>query len=233
MTKKEHTIKVITTTQHKDFSTFSRNMVDYPHVAIKEVSTNKLVGGEVVKGIPLEKIVHATGKHKYTTHKISLLVVKDELEGTIVTTTNSDFVYLSNQRACLSDEALLYLVHLSGHPKNMFLFIVFYLINTETLEFKTDSSIKYKYVEFCKATGCRPPVIVTINDAIKRLSEIGLILNVKKNLYMINPIVLGYSYDINRSKAITLYANKLKERGKAIEDWLLPKIELIKNKQKK
>jgi hypothetical protein len=208
-------------------------MVDYPHVAIKQVSTNKVVDGKVVKGKPIEKIVHATGKHKYVNHKISLLVVKDELEDTIVTTTNSDVVYLSNQRACLSDEALLYLVHLSGHPKNLYLFIVFYLINTETLEFKTDSSIKYKYVEFCKVTGCEPPEIVTINDAIKRLSKMRLILNVEKNLYMINPIVLGYSYDINRSKAIIVYANKLKERGKVIEEWLLPKIELLKNKQKK
>jgi hypothetical protein len=228
MTKKEQPIKVITTPLHKDFSTFSRDMVDYPHVAIKEVSTNKLVGGKVVRGKPLEKIVHATGKHKYVNHKISLLVVKEELEGTIVTTTNSDIVHLSNQRTCLSDEALLYLVHLSGHPKNMFLFIVFYLINTETLEFKTDSSIKYKYVEFCKATGCQPPVIVTINDAIKRLSEIGLILNVKKNLYMINPIVLGYSYDLNRSKAIRIYSQKLFDKGKDVAEWLLPNIGLLK-----
>jgi hypothetical protein len=105
---------------------------------------------------------------------------------------------------------------------------VFYLINTETLEFKTDSSIKYKYVEFCEATGYQSPSKSTIEDSIKRLSEMRLILNVKKNLYMINPIVLGYNHDMNRSRAIRIYSQKLFDKGKDVKDWLLPQIGLLK-----
>lgn len=223
--KTRNTKKVITTPLHKDFNAFSRNMVNNSHVKTEHVSSTKHVDGLQIKS-KTKKIVNATGAPDYYT-KIIPVLVNDGNEDTIVTTVNSDVVHLSNQRACFSDEALLYLVHLSGHDKNMFLFIMFYLINTETLEFKTDSSIKYKYQEFCKAAGYKSPAIVTINDAIKRLSEIRLILNVKKNLYMINPIVLGYSSDLNRSKAIRIYSQKLFDKGKDVADWLLPNIGLL------
>ena len=218
--------RVISSPIHKDLSVFSRSMVNEFHVARELISSTKHIKGKLEKSKTL-KIVNATGKRDYMSIKTPLLIKADS-DAKIITTNNSNSVYLSNQRACFSDEALLYLVHLSGHPKNMFLFIVFYLINTETLEFKTDSSIKYKYVEFCKATGCQPPSIVTINDAIKRLSEMRLILNVKKNLYMINPIVLGYTYDLNRSKAIRIYSQKLFDKGKDVKDWLVPQIGLLK-----
>jgi hypothetical protein len=224
--KKQTTKKVITTQMHKDFSAFSRNMVNDSHVKTEHVSSTKHVDGLQIKS-KTKKIVNATGAPNYYT-KIIPVLVNDGKEDTIITTTNSDVVYLSNQRACFSDEALLYLVHLSGHPKNLFLFIVFYLINTETLEFKTDSSIKYKYVEFCEATGYQSPSKSTIEDSLKRLSEMRLILNVKKNLYMINPIVLGYSHDMNRSRAIRIYSQKLFDKGKDVKDWLLPQIGLLK-----
>jgi hypothetical protein len=227
MTKKtQTTTKVISTSLHKDFSTFSKNMVNDYFVAIEEIRVNKHENGKQVKS-KAKKIVNATGKPSYCTKSIPILV-KDGADDKIVTTDNSDVVHLSNQRACLSDEALLYLVHLSGHNKNMLLFIVFYLINTETLEFRTDSYIKKKYEDFCIATGCKLPSKVTIEDSIKKLREIGLILNVSKNLYLINPILLGYGSDMIRLKAIRIYSQKLFDKGKDIADWLLPNIGLLK-----
>jgi hypothetical protein len=58
------------------------------------------------------------------------LLVKDASNTKeIIINTNIDAVNLSNQAVSFSDEALLYLIHLSGHPKIMFMYRVFYLLN--------------------------------------------------------------------------------------------------------
>jgi hypothetical protein len=226
MTKRSTSTKRITSPLHEELSAFSKSMVNDSHVKNELVSTNKYEKGKLIKGEPIKTVVNVSGKSRYKTTEIPILI-KDTSKSKIITTANSDSLLLSKQRACLSDEALLYLVHLTGHPKNMFLFIVFYLINPETLEFKTDSYIKAKYEEFCKVTGYNSPKKMTIDDSIKRLSEMKLILNVKKNHYMINPIVLGYSSDVVRSNAVTIYSQKLFDKGKNVADWLLPEIGLF------
>jgi hypothetical protein len=173
------------------------------------------------------KIVNETGKYEYHRVKMPLLVKDASNPGKIITTANSDTVYLSNQSASFSDEALLYLMHLGGHSKNVFLFIVFYLLNEETLEFRTDSLVKNHYMEFCKATGYKTSSSA-MGEAIKKLSEMRLIINVGHNCYMMNPVVLGFKNNVVRAKAFTLYVNKLNEQGKNIEDYLLPQIALLK-----
>ena len=145
----------------------------------------------------------------------------------IVTTANSDAVNLSNQTVSFSDEALLYLIHLAGHPKNVFLYIMFYLLNEETLEFRADSLVQSYYMEFCKATGYKPS-LTAMKEAIKTLSEMRLIINVAHNRYMMNPIVLGFKSNVIRNTAFRLYVNKLNEKGKDVEYWLIPQIGLLK-----
>ena len=144
MTKRFTNTKLITSQLHEELSAFSKSMVNDSHVNNEIVSTIVYQKGKPVKGVSKKNVVNASGKSKYKTTVIPILV-KDASKDTIITTANSHSLILSNQRACLSDEALLYLVHLSGHHKNMFLFIVFYLVNPETLELKTDSYIKAKY----------------------------------------------------------------------------------------
>jgi hypothetical protein len=99
-------------------------------------------------------------------------------------------------------------------------------VNPETLEFKTDSYIKAKYEEFCKVTGYNPPKKMTIDDSIKRLSEMKLVLNVKKNHYLINPILLGYSSNAVRLNAVTIYSQKLFDKGKDVAECLLPELNI-------
>jgi hypothetical protein len=157
------------------------------------------------------------------------LLVKDASNpGSIITTTNSDAVNLSNQKISLSDEALLYLVHLAGHPKNVFLYILFYLLSEETLEFRTDSLVKHYYEEFCRTVEYKAPSSTAMKDAIKKLGEMRLIINVAHNRYMMNPIVLGFKNNVIRNRAFTLYVNKLAEKGLVVEDYLLPQISLLK-----
>lgn len=227
MSKKTPSPKVISSPVHKDFAAFSSRMItDYQHRTKEQVNTIKHVNGTRVR-VSHSKIVNETGKQEYHRVKMPLLVKDASNPAEIITTANSGAVYLSNQSASFSDEALLYLMHLGGHSKNVFLFIVFYLLNEETLEFRTDSLVKNYYMEFCKVTGYKSSSSA-MGEAIKKLSEMRLILNISHNRYMMNPIVLGFKNNAIRTKAYTLYVNKLNEQGKNIEDYLLPQIALLK-----
>ena len=201
-------------------------MVNEFHRTKEQVNTFKHVAGKREK-VSSSKIVNETGKDQYQTETMSLLVKDTSNPEAIITTANSDAVYLSNQTISLSDEALLYLVHLAGHPKNVFLYILYYLLNEETLEFRTDSMVKHNYEEFCKATGYKASSSA-MREAIKKLVEMRLIINVSTNRYMMNPIVLGFKNNVIRKRAFTLYVNKLTEKDKDIKEYLLPQINLIK-----
>lgn len=220
MSKKNSSTRVISSSIHQDFAVFSKSMVNDYHLTKEQVNTIKHVDGKLVKQTTTA-IVNETGKPQYQKDAISLLVKDTSNPKAIITTTNSDTVYLSNQKISLSDEALLYLVHLAGHPKNVFLYILYYLLNEETLEFRTDSLVQHYYMEFCKVTGYKASSSA-MKDAIKKLGEMRLIINVARNKYMINPIVLGFKNNVVRNSAFTLYAEKLSDKNKNIEEYLLP-----------
>lgn len=226
MSKKKTTTRVLTSSIHDDLSAFSRSMVNDYHRSKEQYNTVKRVNGKLLK-VSEYKIVNETGKQEYQRVKMPLLVKDTSNSGAIITTTNSDAVYLSNQKISLSDEALMYLVHLAGHPKNVFLYILYYLLNEETLEFRTDSHAKHHYMEFCKAIGSKSSSS-SMGEAIKKLSEMRLILNISHNRYMMNPIVLGFKNNMIKRTAFNLYTNKLNELGKNVEDYLLPQIVLLK-----
>jgi hypothetical protein len=202
-------------------------MVNEFHRTKEQVNTLKHVAGKRVKESS-SKIVNETGKPQYQTDKMPLLVKDTSNPSAIITTNNSDAVNLSNQKISLSDEALLYLVHLAGHPKNVFFYILYYLLNEETLEFRTDSLVQHYYMEFCRVTGCKAPSSSAMKDAIKKLGEMRLIINVARNRYMMNPIVLGFKNNVIRNRAFTLYVNKLAEKELVVKDYLLPQIDLLK-----
>ena len=228
MSKKKTNTRVLTSYIHDHLRAFSRKMINDYYIVEKQVSNNKIVDNKVVKRSITIKVDEIT-RGKYKTFEMPLLVKDTSNPDSIITTANSDAVNLSNQTVSFSDEALLYLIHLAGHPKNVFLYIVFYLLNEETLEFRTDSLVQSYYMEFCKATGYNSdPASSAMKDSIKKLVEIRLIINVSTNRYMMNPIVLGFKNNVIRNKAFRLYVNKLNEKGKIIEDWLLPQINLLK-----
>lgn len=226
MSKKTSTTRVISSPVHDNLHAFSRKMVNDYYIVKKEVSNNKIVDSKVVKDT-INIIADEIERDEYQTVKMPLLVKDTSNPDAIITTTNSDAVYLSNQKISLSDEALLYLVHLAGHPKNVFLYILYYLLNEETLEFRTDSLVKHYYEEFCKATGYKVSSSA-MGEAIKKLVEMRLIINVVRNRYMMNPIVLGFKNNVIRNRAFTLYVNKLGEKGLVVKDYLLPQIGLLK-----
>jgi hypothetical protein len=227
MAKQTSNIRIITSPIHDELRAFSRKMVNEFHRTKEQINTFKHVAGKREK-VSSSKIVNETGKPKYQTETMPLLIKDKSNPEAIITTANSDAVFLSNQKISLSDEALLYLIHLAGHPKNVFLFILYYLLNEETLEFRTDSMVKHNYEEFCKATGYKASSSSAMREAIKKLGEMRLIINVAHNRYMMNPIVLGFKNNVVRNKAFTLYVNKLAEKKLVVEDYLLPQIGLLK-----
>jgi hypothetical protein len=77
-------------------------------------------------------------------------------------------------------------------------------------------------MEFCKVTGYKASSSSAMKDAIKKLVEMRLIINVARNRYMMNPIVLGFKNNVIRNNAFTLYVNKLADKNKDIEEYLLP-----------
>jgi hypothetical protein len=227
MSKKTSTTSIITSPIHDDLRSFSKSMVNDGFVVEKKVSNNKRIADKIIKGTITVK-ADETGKPQYQTDKMPLLVKDTSNSGSIITTTNCDAVNLSNQKISLSDEALLYLVHLAGHPKNVFFYILYYLLSEETLEFRTDSLVQHYYMEFCRVTGYKAPSSTAMKDAIKKLGEMRMIINVAHNRYMMNPIVLGFKNNVIRNRAFTLYVNKLAEKELVVKDYLLPQIDLLK-----
>jgi hypothetical protein len=82
-------------------------------------------------------------------------------------------------------------------------------------------------MEFCRVTRYKASSSA-MKDAIKKLGDMRLIINVARNRYMMNPIVLGFKNNIIRNKAFTLYVNKLAKKGLVVEDYLVPQIDLLK-----
>ncbi len=227
MSKKTSTTSIITSSIHDDLRSFSRSMVNDGFVVEKKVSNNKRIADKIIKDTITVK-ADEIERDKYQTDKMPLLVKDASNPSAIITTNNSDAVNLSNQKISLSDEALLYLVHLAGHPKNVFFYILYYLLNEETLEFRTDSLVQHYYMEFCRVTGYKASSSSAMKDAIKKLGEMRLIINVARNRYMMNPIVLGFKNNVIRNRAFTLYVNKLAEKKLVVKDYLLPQIDLLK-----
>lgn len=208
----------ISTPLYESLAKFNVSMINQYLVKGEALIVNK--AGKRVKDDFLKKYSNGTAKPYYIRNKHNLLVKSSADD--IVTTKDSATMLLSNQRVCFSDVALIYLFQLTGHNKNMFLFIVFYLINRDTLEFNTDSYVKNKYIDFCNTVGYKAPQKVTIDDTIKTLSKLGLIQNISKNHYMLNPIVVMFKSDLLRGRAINKYAQLLFDNGKDIIKEMLP-----------
>lgn len=208
----------ITSLLYESLAKFNQIMINEYLMEGEAVIVNK--AGKRVKDDFLKKYKNGTAKPYYIRKKHNLLVKSNADE--IVTTKDSATLLLSNQRVSFSDVALIYLFQLTGHNNNMFLFIVFYLINKDTLEFKTNQYEKNKYIDFCNSVGYKAPQKITIDDTIKKLSKLGLIQNIGKNQYMLNPLVVMFKNDILRRRAINKYAQLLFDKGKDIVNEMLP-----------
>jgi hypothetical protein len=121
----------------------------------------------------------------------------------------------------ISSEAFCYFLPLEGHPKNLFFYILNNLLNYNSLNFKWNRHNKTKYIEFCELMGIKRPSIGTVNNAFKELPLNNIAFLVKREEYMINPLII---YNENsRSIWLKTYSILILSKGKSPEEYLFPK----------
>ena len=135
-----------------------------------------------------------------------------------------DNLNLSNRSIKLSLESLCFLVHLNGHNKNLLFFLMFFQTNTESLHINWDSAIINEYLKFCETTELDVPTIGVVKETIKKLAAKKLITNIKRRLYMLNPILITSINSDHKNKLLNEYSKYALKKKKDTHDELFPTI---------
>lgn len=161
----------------------------------------------------------------------NLYVLKHKIKSTddlIIPIHNN--IQLSTQSIRLSAESLLFIAHLNGHNKNLFLFLMLFHVNSDTLEINWDELVIQEYIEYCDALELEKPSSNQIKEIIKELSKRKVITNIKRGRYMLNPIIIGGMNEYNRNEMLKKYSGYAIAKNKAVDDELFPVIYNFKNK---
>lgn len=135
---------------------------------------------------------------------------------------------LSSKSIRLSLESLCFLVHLNGHNKNLLLFLMTFQTNSENLLINWDSSIINQYMKFCETTELEIPTIGVVKETIKKLAAKKVITNVKKRLYMLNPILVSGINVEKKNKLLNEYSKYALKKKKDTHEELFPTIYNLK-----
>jgi hypothetical protein len=135
---------------------------------------------------------------------------------------------LSSKSIRLSLESLCFLVHLNGHNKNLLLFLITFQTNSESLLINWDSTIINQYMKFCETTELEVPTIGVVKETIKRLAAKKVITNVKRRLYMLNPILVAGVNVEKKNKMLNEYSKYALKKKKDTHDELFPTIYNLK-----
>jgi hypothetical protein len=139
-------------------------------------------------------------------------------------------ILLSSHTIKLSPESLLFIAHLNGHNKNLFLFLLLFHVNSKTLEINWDELVIQEYIEYCDALELEKPTSKQIKETIKELAKRKVITNIKRGRYMLNPIIIGGMNEFNRNEMLKKYSGFAIAKNKAVDDELFPVIYNFKNK---
>lgn len=161
----------------------------------------------------------------------NVYTIKHEISGTdnIIKPINKN-IQLSTQSIKLSPESLLFIAHLNGHNKNLFLFLLLFHVNSKTLEINWDELVIQEYIEYCDTLELEKPTSKQIKETIKELAKRKVITNIKKGRYMLNPIIIGGMNEYNRNEMLKKYSGYAIAKNKAVDDELFPVIYNFKNK---
>jgi hypothetical protein len=177
---------------------------------------------------------HSKNKYDNNTSNVfveNVYTIKHEITGTdkIIKPINKK-ILLSTQSIKLSPESLLFIAHLNGHNKNLFLFLLLFHVNSNTLEFFWDELVIQEYVKYCDALELEKPTSKQIKETIKELAKRKVITNIKRGRYMLNPIIIGGLNEYNRNEMLKKYSGFAIAKNKAVDDELFPVIYNFKNK---
>jgi len=115
------------------------------------------------------------------------------------------------KKIVLYPEAIPFLFTLEGCPKRLFLYLLLYKEDRQG-EFIFNSSVIEHFRQFCELY---PPVYnqATVKQAMKHLRAQNIILNCKKGLNIINPLITGGNNEKDRIRLIGEYNFQLLQRG--------------------
>ncbi len=139
-----------------------------------------------------------------------------------------DNLSLSGMSIKLSLESLCFLAHLNGHNKNLLLFLMCFQTNNESLLINFDSTVINEYLKFCETIELEVPTIGVVKETIKKLAAKKVITNVKKRLYMLNPILISGIKADKKNRLLNAYSKYAIIKRKDSHDELFPTIYNLK-----
>jgi hypothetical protein len=177
---------------------------------------------------------HSNTKYDNSTSNVyteNVYTIKHSITGTdyIIIPIHKN-ILLSSHTIKLSPESLLFIAHLNGHNKNLFLFLLLFHVNSKTLEINWDELVIQEYIEYCDALELEKPTSKQIKETIKELAKRKVITNIKRGRYMLNPIIIGGMNEYNRNEMLKKYSGFAIAKNKAVDDELFPVIYNFKNK---
>jgi hypothetical protein len=120
----------------------------------------------------------------------------------------------------LYPESLAYLFTLEGCAKKLFLYLLFIHADRQTGEVRFNDSIIDEFTEFCEIFGVVYK-LDSIKQAIKELRDKNILLNIRKGMNLINPMITSKS-DALRNSAIKSYCFEIVKEGNDPYDDFFP-----------
>jgi hypothetical protein len=163
--------------------------------------------------------------NKYLQHQIITGFVTDSEDNIIPA---FEHLVLSTQSVKLSTEAICFLMHMNGHTKNLFLFLIYFHVDKKTLLFNWNDYVIKEYIDFCNSIEQDEPTLGVVKETIKKLAAKKVLTNVRKGKYMLNPILVGSVDQYEKGKLLTKYCKYALNKNKNVYDELFPTIYNLK-----
>lgn len=123
-------------------------------------------------------------------------------------------------------EFVAYAFHLYGLSRKLFLFIVFYEVNTDNCRFKVDKEMMQRFRRFCLLFEEEGHPDKTIQQAIRSLIRKNTMIALEGEAFMLNPLIAGGANENKRRKLIDIYSSLLEKRGLDTSTHYYPRYQL-------
>jgi hypothetical protein len=119
-------------------------------------------------------------------------------------------------------EALAYLFKVEGCTKQLFMYLLIFHVDRGTGEFKFNASIVKEFLDLCKLFG-ESYKEDSVKQAMKNLRKMNVVLNLKRGLNMVNPMITGGNNEKARQSLIKEYGFQLLQEGKDVINDFYPR----------
>lgn len=171
---------------------------------------------------------YCTGS-KFTVSKFSYVQKKEKKVIKKTGEKDEDFVEikrgeitLSNHSVRLSSDALVFLLCVEGVQKNLILFILFYQMKKIEQTFRWNNKVIDEFLVFCKNLSVKEPTVMSVKEAMKKLSQKKIVSSIRKGVYQINPILTYETKREVKQKQLSLFCENSLLKNKIVEDELFP-----------